>query len=259
MISRHVIISFYETFHKKYYFGYRFNRRSRWHLVFGIAEGADCGWHQCSGQLRNKHTGFGRQFDNTDWLGHNIDRCRGRIAVGSGGTSAGTGGSSATSASSAAIAASRASIIAQKELEYPMAKEFVDPTGFINSAPFTLSSLVGKKVVLIDFWTYSCINCVRTIPYLNAWYAKYKNEGLEIVGVHTPEFDFEKDYSNVAAAVQQLGIQYPVVLDSNMGTWDAYQNIYWPADYLIDIDGFIPYTSVGEGDTTKPKRLSRPL
>ena len=149
-----------------------------------------------------------------------------------------------TPAASSTIAASRAGIIAEKEQEYPVAKELVDPTDFINSpplgsTPFTLSDLVGKKVVLIDFWTYSCINCVRTIPYLNAWYQKYKDEGLVIVGVHTPEFDFEKNYDNVAAAVKNLGIQYPVVLDSNMGTWNSYQNIYWPADYLIDIDGFI--------------------
>jgi hypothetical protein len=83
---------------------------------------------------------------------------------------------------------------------------------------------------------------------LNAWYQKYKDYGLEIVGVHTPEFDFEKVYSNVAAAVQQYGIQYPVVLDSNMGTWDAYDNQYWPADYLINIDGFVVHQGIGEGD-----------
>jgi thiol-disulfide isomerase/thioredoxin len=141
----------------------------------------------------------------------------------------------------------RSAIRSQKAKEYPRAKELTDPTGFINSAPFKLSDIVGKKVVLIDFWTYSCINCVRTIPYLNAWYAKYKDLGLEIVGVHTPEFDFEKDYNNVSKAVLQLGIKYPVVLDSNMGTWNAYQNIYWPAEYLIDIDGFIVHNSIGEG------------
>jgi thiol-disulfide isomerase/thioredoxin len=108
--------------------------------------------------------------------------------------------------------------------------------------------LVGQKVVLVDFWTYSCINCIRTIPYVNAWYAKYKNAGLEIVGVHTPEFQFEHDISNVQAAVKKLGIQYPVVLDSNMGTWDAYQNLYWPAEYLINVDGFIVHNSIGEGN-----------
>jgi thiol-disulfide isomerase/thioredoxin len=149
----------------------------------------------------------------------------------------------------------------------PQAKEITDPTGFINSpngntntaglpgvgdnignAPFTLSQFVGNKVILLDFWTYSCINCERTIPYLNAWYEKYKDAGLIIVGVHSPEFAFEKNYANVAAAVKQYGIAYPVVLDSNMGTWDAYQNIYWPAEYLIDAAGYVVHTNFGEGD-----------
>lgn len=128
------------------------------------------------------------------------------------------------------------------------AVELVDPTGFINTQPFTLSSLVGKKVILLDFWTYSCINCVRTIPYLEAWYQKYSPYGLVIVGIHTPEFDFEKDISNVQTAVQKYGITYPVVLDSNMGTWDAYQNEYWPADYLINIAGYIVDKQFGEGN-----------
>ncbi len=153
-----------------------------------------------------------------------------------------------TPSSALKTTADRTAIRVQKALQYPRAKEFVDPTGFINTAPFKLSDIVGQKVVLIDFWTYSCINCQRTIPYLNAWYQKYKDYGLEIVGVHTPEFDFEKDISNVQTAVKQLGIQYPVVLDSNMGTWDAYQNEYWPAEYLIDIDGFIVHNSIGEGE-----------
>lgn len=128
------------------------------------------------------------------------------------------------------------------------AKEFVSPTGFINTDSFTLSSLIGKKVILLDFWTYSCINCQRTIPYLNAWYAKYKDKGLVIVGVHTPEFNFEKDINNVRAAVQKFGIQYPVVLDSNMGTWNAYQSQYWPNEYLIDLQGNIIDNHAGEGD-----------
>ncbi len=145
------------------------------------------------------------------------------------------------------IISDRTVIRTQKAKEYPRAKELSDPQGFINTSPFKLADIVGKKVVLVDFWTYSCINCVRTIPYLNAWYQKYKDLGLEIVGVHTPEFDFEKDYNNVSKAVQQLGIKYPVVLDSNQGTWNAYQNLYWPHEYLIDIDGFIVHDKIGEG------------
>ncbi len=126
--------------------------------------------------------------------------------------------------------------------------EIVGPTGFINApANFKLSSLIGNKVILLDFWTYSCINCVRTIPYLNAWYQKYKDQGLVVVGIHTPEFDFEKKLANVQAAVAQYGIQYPVILDSNQGTWDAYNNLYWPHEYLIDLAGYIVHDHVGEG------------
>lgn len=127
--------------------------------------------------------------------------------------------------------------------------EIADPTGFINvSSTFTLSSLIGQKVILLDFWTYSCINCVRTIPYLNAWYQKYAPYGLEIVGIHTPEFDFEKDINNVQNAVAEYGIHYPVILDSNYGTWDAYNNLYWPNEYLIDMAGYIVHNQVGEGN-----------
>ncbi|MDB5188662.1 MAG: thiol-disulfide isomerase [Candidatus Nomurabacteria bacterium] len=141
-----------------------------------------------------------------------------------------------------------AAVVASKAMHYPMAKELVAPAGFINSTPFKLSDLVGKKVILIDFWAYSCINCQRTIPYLNAWYDKYKDDGLVIVGVHAPEFDFEKNYANVAAAVQKAGITYPVVLDNDMGTWNAYNNQYWPNEYLIDIDGYVVHNHIGEGD-----------
>ena len=153
---------------------------------------------------------------------------------------------------------SRADILKEKAAKYPSAVELIPgpqadatgtaATGFINSAPFTLKSLVGDKVVLVDFWTYSCINCQRTIPYLNAWYAKYKDYGLVIVGVHTPEFDFEKNYSNVAMAVKEAGIEYPVMQDNNSSTWQAYQNEYWPHEYLVDIDGFIVHDKIGEGD-----------
>jgi len=127
------------------------------------------------------------------------------------------------------------------------AVEITNPTGFINTPPFKLADLVGKKVVLLDFWTYSCINCLRTLPYLTSWYQKYQNEGLEIVGIHTPEFDFEKDYSNVSAAVAKYSIKYPVVMDSNYGTWQAYGNLYWPHEYLIDAAGYIVHDQIGEG------------
>lgn len=133
--------------------------------------------------------------------------------------------------------------------------EITNPAGFINvpsanpsqASPITINSLVGKKVVMVDFWTYSCINCQRTTPYLNAWYEKYGDNGLEIIGVHTPEFDFEKEFANVQAAVDKYGIKYPVVLDNDYGTWTAYQNRYWPRKYLIDINGKIVYDHIGEG------------
>jgi thiol-disulfide isomerase/thioredoxin len=158
------------------------------------------------------------------------------------------GGANALEVTPAQFLASRASIVQQESTKYQAAPEITDPTGWINAQPFTLASQIGKKVVLVDFWTYSCINCLRTIPYLNAWYAKYKNAGLVIVGIHTPEFQFEHDINNVQAAVTKLGIQYPVVLDSNMGTWNAYQNLYWPNEYLINVDGFIVHNNVGEGN-----------
>lgn len=110
-----------------------------------------------------------------------------------------------------------------------------------------MQSLVGKKIVIVDFWTYSCINCQRTLPYINAWYSKYRDQGLEIIGVETPEFDFEKDKTNVQAAIEKFGIKYPVVQDNNYGTWNSYGNRYWPHKYIIDIDGYVAYDHIGEG------------
>ncbi len=121
-----------------------------------------------------------------------------------------------------------------------------------------LASLRGH-VVLVDFWTYTCINCIRTLPYLNAWYAKYRRYGFEIVGVHTPEFPFEHSAANVAAAVAQNGIHYPVVQDNEYGTWNAYNNQYWPAEYLIDAQGRIRLTDFGEGEYAAKERAIRSL
>ena len=130
---------------------------------------------------------------------------------------------------------------------YETAKEITTPDGFINTEDFKIADQIGDKVVLIDFWTFSCINCQRTTPYLNAWYQKYKDFGFEIIGVHTPEFEFEKDYDNVIDAVKRFGIKHPVVLDNDFSTWKAYRNNYWPRKYLIDIDGYIVYDHIGEG------------
>lgn len=138
--------------------------------------------------------------------------------------------------------------ISEEKKLYPPAVELVNPSGFINTAPFKLQDLIGKKVILLDFWDYSCINCERTIPYLENWYNKYQSQGLEIIGIHSPEFDFEKNYTNVLDATEKFNITYPVVLDNDFSTWAAYNNLYWPTEVLINLDGFIVYTHVGEGN-----------
>lgn len=120
-------------------------------------------------------------------------------------------------------------------------------SAWINSPPQNLQQLHGK-VVLIDFWTYSCINCIRTLPYLKNWYQLYHKAGLEIIGIHSPEFAFEHNLSNVQNAVTKFGILYPVALDNQFVTWQNYQNAYWPAQYLIDKQGQVVYQHVGEGD-----------
>ena len=117
---------------------------------------------------------------------------------------------------------------------------------WINSEPFTFEEHRGK-VVLVDFWTYTCVNCIRTLPYLKAWHEKYADKGLVIVGVHTPEFDFEKDRDNVIEATEGFGLEYPVAQDNDFKTWRAFNNRYWPAKYLVDKDGLIRYTHFGEG------------
>lgn len=137
--------------------------------------------------------------------------------------------------------------------------ELIEPAGFINVKKVSLGELVGKKVILLDFWAYSCINCIRTLPHVRGWYDKYKGEGLEIVGVHTPEFDFEKKRKNVLAAVRKFGIKYPVVLDSEHKTWNAYGDSYWPLKFLIDINGNIAYKHIGEGAYAETERKVREL
>jgi cytochrome c biogenesis protein CcdA/thiol-disulfide isomerase/thioredoxin len=131
--------------------------------------------------------------------------------------------------------------------DYGRAPDFAGIDRWLNSRPLTMAELRGK-VVLIDFWTYSCINCLRTLPHVEAWDRLYRKDGLVIVGVHTPEFAFEHVPSNVQAAVERLGVRYPVALDNDYGTWNAYGNQYWPAKYLIDRNGHVRYAHFGEGD-----------
>src|SRR5919201_1299696 len=142
--------------------------------------------------------------------------------------------------------------------DYGRAPDFTKISAWINTAPLDLKALRGK-VVLIDFWTYSCINCLRTLPYLKDWDARYRSKGLVIVGVHTPEFDFEHDLGNVRKAVDRLGVRYPVALDNNYGTWDAYSNQYWPADYLVDQTGRVRHIHFGEGAYGQTERDIRLL
>ncbi|MDP2695584.1 MAG: cytochrome c biogenesis protein DipZ [Gallionella sp.] len=143
--------------------------------------------------------------------------------------------------------APRSELVLQEGLGRPYAApEFAGIEAWQNSAPLTMKELQGK-VVLIDFWTYSCINCVRTLPYLTDWDKKYRDRGLVIVGVHSPEFEFEKKPANVRDAIAQHGIRYPVALDNNLSTWLNFHNRYWPAHYLIDRQGRVVYTHFGEG------------
>jgi len=136
--------------------------------------------------------------------------------------------------------------------------ELAGATGWLNSKALTRDSLRGK-VVVIDFWTYSCINCLRAIPYVNAWYRHYKDSGLVIIGVHSPEFAFEKDTANVRQAVEKFKISYPVALDSDMALWKAFNNRFWPAHYFIDAQGKIRGHHFGEGKYARSERTIRTL
>jgi thiol-disulfide isomerase/thioredoxin len=142
--------------------------------------------------------------------------------------------------------------------QFKKAKNFTKISEYINTKPISLDDL-KDKVVLVDFWTYSCINCIRTIPHLNEWYDKYSDKGLVIVGIHTPEFDFEKDSNNVKSAVQKFGIKYPVLQDNDKETWDEYDNRYWPRKYLIDDEGYIRYDHIGEGAYNETEKVIQSL
>jgi cytochrome c biogenesis protein CcdA/thiol-disulfide isomerase/thioredoxin len=172
-------------------------------------------------------------------------------------------GSATSKIHPAALDASQATLLADAQHleDLGEAPEFTDTEDWFNTAggqPLSLASLRGR-VVLVDFWTYTCINCIRTLPYLKAWNATYAKDGLTIVGVETPEFGFEKKASNVANAIRQFGLRYPVVQDNEMETWNAYGNEYWPADYLIDANGEVRYKSFGEGDYGKTETAIRAL
>lgn len=139
--------------------------------------------------------------------------------------------------------------------------EITNPAGYVNTnnQPVTIGQYIGKKIILIDFMTYSCINCVRTFPYLIDWNTKYSDKGLVIIGIHTPEFAFEKVQKNVEKAMKDLGITFPVVLDNSYGTWNAYGNQYWPRKYIIDLEGNIVYDHIGEGKYQETEEVIQKL
>ena len=157
---------------------------------------------------------------------------------------------------SALAATPRAS--AGKLPDYGAAPDFLGIADWLNSPPLSITDLRGK-VVLVDFWTYSCINCLRTLPHLKAWYAAYHRAGLEIVGVHTPEFAFEHVPSNVRRATRELGVTWPVAFDNRYATWDAYRNQYWPAEYFLDRRGHLRRAHFGEGEYGKAEQTIRTL
>ena len=173
-------------------------------------------------------------------------------------------GSSSHGIGASAASAPQRTASEARESGLPMlgkAPEFVDNQRWFNTPgdrPLTLQGLRGR-VVLVDFWTYSCINCIRTLPYLKAWDAKYRKDGLTIVGVHTPEFPFEKEAGNVEAAIDENGIRYPVAQDNDQATWNAYGNQYWPAEYFVDAEGNVRYVHFGEGEYGEKEEVIREL
>lgn len=143
-----------------------------------------------------------------------------------------------------------------KSLKYPRYVEIADNAQYVNTDhPITIGEYVGKKVIIVDFMTYSCINCVRTFPYLNDWYSKYEKDGLLIIGIHTPEFAFEKNLDNVKDAFLKYNLKFPAVLDNDYKTWNAWQNNSWPHKFIIDIDGYVVYDHAGEGKYQETEEL----
>lgn len=145
------------------------------------------------------------------------------------------------------------------ESQYPLAPALVGISGYVNTTPDELKDMMKNKVVLYDFWTYSCVNCLRTLPFLEEWNTKYADKGLLIIGVHSPEFEFEKDINNVKTAVEKYNITYPVVLDSDHDIWDEFGNNYWPAEYITDYLGHIRHEHFGEGDYDQTEMVIQQL
>ena len=143
--------------------------------------------------------------------------------------------------------------------KFKKAPELVGIANYLNTTPEELSREIEGKVVLYDIWTYSCINCIRTLPYITAWDDKYSDQGLLIIGIHSPEFEFEKDPDNVRIAIEKHGISYPVVMDNDMETWKAFENRYWPRKYIADHEGFLRYDHIGEGSYQETEKIIQQL
>jgi thiol-disulfide isomerase/thioredoxin len=142
---------------------------------------------------------------------------------------------------------------------YKKAPDLVGIAHHLNTTPEVLEGEIEGKVILYDIWTYSCINCIRTLPYITAWDDKYADQGLLIIGIHSPEFEFEKDVENVKMAISKHGINYPVVMDNDMETWKAFENNYWPRKYIADHEGYIRYDHIGEGDYQNTEKVIQQL
>ena len=142
---------------------------------------------------------------------------------------------------------------------FKKAPDLVGIADYLNTTPEELKKEIEGKVVLYDIWTYSCINCIRTLPFITAWDDKYADQGLLIIGIHSPEFEFEKDVDNVQLAVSKHGINYPVVLDNDKETWDAFENRYWPRKYIADNEGYLRYDHIGEGGYKETEKIIQQL
>ena len=142
---------------------------------------------------------------------------------------------------------------------FKMAPDLVGIAHYLNTTPEQLEKEIEGKVVLYDIWTYSCINCIRTLPYITAWDDKYSDQGLLIVGIHSPEFEFEKNPDNVQMSIDKHGINYPVVMDNDMETWKAFENRYWPRKYIADHEGYIRYDHIGEGAYQETEKVIQQL
>ncbi|MBL0730042.1 thioredoxin family protein [Piscinibacter sp. HJYY11] len=152
----------------------------------------------------------------------------------------------------------RAAVSAAQLPDFGAAPEFAGIERWLNSSALTMAGLRGR-VVMIDFWTFACINCQRTMPHVNRWAETYTPQGLTLVGVHTPEFPFERSADNVIAAMKRMGIRHPVAQDNRFATWKAYANQYWPATYLVDAKGRIRYKHFGEGEYERTEAVIRAL